>query len=493
MSTTLLPSALRGSQKPRVLTRPPFATEDAGQEAIDLAESVGLHLDPWQQLIVRVALAEDDRGLYAAREVAYLVARQNGKGAALEAIALHGLFLVGDPLTLWTAHETKTSGEAFIRMKGWVDGSDDLRRHVKRINNSHGEEGIELTSGFRLRFLARSKSSGRGFSPQRIIFDEAQELPKVATEAMLPSMRAQRNRQAIYTGTVPGPDINNPDHWTRLRDRGRVGSGRLAWLEWTPRGSTEPDTATSIDLDDEGVWAAANPGAGFRDGLDLDTLAADREALDDDSFGRECLSIWPQIPELDMDSTFGKGKWATCATTIDFPEAPLAIGVAVSVDRLWASISAAALIEPPEPEDDDEDVDLEPSVFVAASDRRAETDWLVAEVKRIQDKFDCAVVIDEKGPASDLLEDFDKADVAVETVNINEYADACSKFFDKVRAGRILHPSSPELNAAVAGSEWRYVNDRRVWGRRASVSDVSMLEAATLAAYGAEEFGTTIW
>jgi phage terminase large subunit-like protein len=94
---------------------------------------------------------------------------------------------------------------------------------VKRINNSHGEEGIELHGGQRLRFLARSKSSGRGFSPQRIIFDEAQELPKVATEAMLPSMRAQRNRQAIYTGTVPGPEINNPDHWTRLRDRGRAG------------------------------------------------------------------------------------------------------------------------------------------------------------------------------------------------------------------------------------------------------------------------------
>jgi hypothetical protein len=30
---------------------------------------------------------------------------------------------------------------------------------------------------------------------------------------MLPSMRAQRNKQAIYTGTVPGPEINNPEHW----------------------------------------------------------------------------------------------------------------------------------------------------------------------------------------------------------------------------------------------------------------------------------------
>jgi phage terminase large subunit-like protein len=244
---TLVESALRGSQRPRVLTRPDFVSEDAGVEAIELAESVGLRLDPWQKTIVRVILAEDRRGLYAAREVGYLVSRQNGKGAALEAVALHGMFLVGDPLTLWTAHQFKTSSEAFLRMKGWIDGSDDLRRHVRRVVSAHGEEGFELHNGVRLRFLARSKSSGRGFSPQRIIFDEAQELAKVAAEAMLPSMRAQRNRQAIYTGTVPGPEINNPEHWRRVRDRGRAGGeGRLAWLEWTPKGSDDP--AAKIDL-----------------------------------------------------------------------------------------------------------------------------------------------------------------------------------------------------------------------------------------------------
>jgi hypothetical protein len=465
VSTTLLPSALRGSQKPRVLTRPPFATEDAGQEAIDLAESVGLYLDPWQQLIVRVALAEDDRGLYAAREVGYLVARQNGKGAAMEAIALHGLFLVGDPVTLWTAHETKTSGEAFIRMKGWVDGSDDLRRLVKRINNSHGEEGIELLGGQRLRFLARSKSSGRGFSPQRIFFDEAQELPKVATEAMLPSMRAQRNRQAIYTGTVPGPDINNPDHWTRLRDRGRAGSGRLAWIEWTPKGSADPEVAEAINLDDETVWAAANPGAGYRDGLDLDTLAADREALDDDSFGRECLSIWPQIPELDLDSAFGKGRWSECAVEMPTePPLPTAIGVAVSLDRAWTSIAAVSDAQRP---------------HLGSVQRSRGTAWVAAEAKRIQDVYDCAIVIDSRGPASGLIEEIEGLGGRVSPTSTAEYLDACATLFDAVAEKAVEHANYDELNTAVGVAQKRDVGDRWAWARKGG--DVSMLEAATLA------------
>ncbi len=128
--TTLPRAARTGSQTPRVLTRPAFASEAAGLEAVELAESVGLHLDPWQQLIVKVALAEDESGRYAASEVGYLVARQNGKGAALEAIVLHGMFLVGDPLTLWTAHQFKTSSEAFLRVRGWIDLHDGPRIEI---------------------------------------------------------------------------------------------------------------------------------------------------------------------------------------------------------------------------------------------------------------------------------------------------------------------------------------------------------------------------
>jgi hypothetical protein len=113
-------------------------------------------------------------GLYASSEVAYLVARQNGKGAALEAIALHGLFLVGDPLTLWTAHQFKTSSEAFIRVRGWIDGSDELRPLVKRINAAHGEEGIELHAGRgcgswrgRSRLVVGSRRSGSSSTRRR--------------------------------------------------------------------------------------------------------------------------------------------------------------------------------------------------------------------------------------------------------------------------------------------------------------------------------------
>jgi hypothetical protein len=450
------------------LTRPPFVNETAGREAIRLAESVGLFLDPWQKLVVRVALAEDRRGLYAAREVGCLVSRQNGKGAILEAIALHGLFVVGDPLTLWTAHQFKTSSEAFLRVKGWIEGSKDLSRHVRSVSTAHGEEGFVLHSGARLRFLARSKSSGRGFSPQRIIFDEAQELAKVAIEAMLPSMRAQRNRQAIYTGTVPGPEINHPEHWRRLRDRGRIGAGdRLAWLEWAPKGSETPDSAAGIDLDSRRVWASANPGIGFRDGLNLESLSADREGLDDDSFARECLSIWPEQPSVDMDAAFGAGRWQSCAVETLEPPVPAAIGVAVSMDRAWSSIGAAGGAKP----------------HLGSVIRAPGTGWVALEAQRIQTEHGCDVILDDRGPAATLKDELDDLGVRYMATTTAEYLDACAQLFDLVQNKGVEHAGYDDLDAAVGSAVKRPVGERWAWSRK--TGDVSMLEAVTLALWGA--------
>lgn len=463
--TTSQPAAARGSQKPRVLTRPPFVSEAAGLEAIELAREVGLILDPWQQLFVRVALAERSDGRYAASSVAQLVARQNGKGAGLEAIVLHGMFLVEDPLTLWTSHQFKTSAESFLRMKSLVDGSDHLRRRVKKINEAHGDEGIELRNGVRLRFLARSKASGRGFSPQRIIWDEAQELSKVAFEAMRPSMRAQRNPQSIYAGTVPGPEINNPEHWTRLRDRGRSATGRrLAWLEWSPKGSDDAKQSLKINLDDPKVWAESSPGLGYR--LEPQTLADDREEMDDDSFGREALSIWPDddpssISVIDLDA------WQA-STNRSAPKPTTAVlHLDVSPDRRKASIGVAA--------------DGTNGRTLVLTRTRAGHDWVVPAVKDLIEKQTILDVRLHPGTqAAVLLADLQAAGIDFTPVTTADAGRSCALFIEMVAAGRIEHVGQPELDAAVTNAITRFTTgEAELWDRRDRSIDITALVAAS--------------
>ena len=189
------PPAVRvGSQEPRLRSVPPYSAT-LGPEAVDLAAAAGLVCDPWQALCVHDILAVGEYGRWVAPETCTVCQRQDGKGAIIETIELAGLFLFGERLILHSAHEYKTAQEAFLRIRDLVDGCADLTRYVKAIREANGEQQIILMSGARLRFVARSKGSGRGFSGQRNILDEAFALTRTHLAALLPTMSAQPNPQ----------------------------------------------------------------------------------------------------------------------------------------------------------------------------------------------------------------------------------------------------------------------------------------------------------
>lgn len=191
-----------GTQVPRLCLLPPAAVTSAGTECIELAALAGLHLDPWQQFVLHGALGQRADGKWAALEVGLMVSRQNGKGGIIEARELGGLYLFGEQLITHSAHEFKTSQEAFRRVLALIEDTPDLDRRVARVRTSHGEEGIELKTRQRLRFLARSRGSGRGFTGDCTILDEAMILRDAAVAALFPTMSARPNPQVWYLGSA---------------------------------------------------------------------------------------------------------------------------------------------------------------------------------------------------------------------------------------------------------------------------------------------------
>lgn len=279
------PDALRGSQRPRLLAEPAGVVSSAGREAVELAALAGLTLDPWQAYALEVALGERADGRWAAFEVGVVVPRQNGKGSILEARELAGLFLFGERLILHSAHEFKTAAEAFLRVKALVDNTDELRRQVARIRTSHGDEGIELTSGARLRFVARSRGSGRGFSGDCVILDEAYNLGPEAMGALLPTLSARPNPQVWYTSSAP---MSSSVQLHAVRRRALAGgSERLAYLEWSAPDGCEPA--------DRAMWALANPALGLR--VQPEFVAAEVDAMPVSEFRRERLGIPDPEPD----------------------------------------------------------------------------------------------------------------------------------------------------------------------------------------------------
>ena len=181
------PPALLGSQLPRLWHVPKW-TSTTGPEAIELCALAGLYLDPWQRWTLTQSLGERPDGKWAALQVGVEVSRQNGKGGLLEARELTGLFLLEERLIIHSAHQFDTSLEAFGRLLGLIEDHREFSRRIARVSNSHGQEGITLKSGQRIRFRTRTKGGGRGFTGDCLILDEAMDIHESAHAALFPTL-----------------------------------------------------------------------------------------------------------------------------------------------------------------------------------------------------------------------------------------------------------------------------------------------------------------
>ena len=188
-----------------------------------------------------------------------------------------------------SAHEWRTVVELFRTAVDLCLGSP-LRRHVRNVRQAGGEEAIEFTNGARIRFLNRSTQSGRGFSIDLVILDEAHTVTAEQMAALLPTLSARPDPQVIYAAHGPA---SSAWHLSRVRQRVLNGdTGRLAWLEW----SADP----ALDTDDRGLWLAANPAVGEKFcGLDMQRMAEERASLGWDGFRGERLACAPWPSEMD--------------------------------------------------------------------------------------------------------------------------------------------------------------------------------------------------
>lgn len=450
--------ALRGVQTPAYQLLP-TARSSAGQEAVELAASAGLALDPWEATVLHGALSERDDGSWAAFEVGLVVPRQNGKGAVLEARELAGLFLFGEELILHSAHEFKTAAEAFRRLLALVQNTADLDRRVMRVRTSHGEEGIELKGGQRLRFVARSTGSGRGFTGDTVILDEAYHLPSTAISALLPTMAARRNPQLWYTSSAPLPREES-DMLRRVCRRGRAGKeSRLAYFEWCARPESEGTAAV----------AQANPALGIR--ISEEFVEAERGAMDLVDWERERLGIFPEIVESTEPPALPESDWKSCADPSSTVVDPVTLAFEVSNDRAWSVIAASG-------------TSSRGGTHVEVVDRRPGTGWVVDRLIELQARHRLTVIrCNPAGPAGALVAECERRHIELQPVAGRELAQACGAAYDGVVEHRWRHIDQPELNAAAVAATKRPAGGAWIFDRRLAV-DISPLVAVAIAAYG---------
>jgi hypothetical protein len=437
------------------------------------AQVAGTYFDPYSRM---------EQRKWAAFEVGLVVSRQNGKGSLLEARELAGLFLFGERLIIHSAHQFDTSKEAFNRILMLIEQTPDLDREVARVSRSHGEEGVELRNGQRLRFRTRTKGGGRGFTGDCLILDEAMYLGAPQVGALMPTLSARPNPQLWYTGSAGDKESSQLG---RVRNRALKGDDpRLFYAEWSIDPCTDfcaPDCEDHDSPDSHESYAKANPGLGIR--ISVEHVESERRSMDAETFAQERLGVGDWPVEGDEWRVIGEDSWKARADQNSLLEGPFVLAVDVSPDMSFSCIAAGGV-------NTDGQRHVEVTGDAEQYDYRPGTRWVVPAVKDIWSKVrPVAVVIDKVGQAQSFIDELEAAGITVISPTTREFAAACGEFYSGIvpRRGNdpdLVHLGQPPLTAAVAGCDKRDLADMWAWSRRSSSVDISPLVACTLAAWG---------
>lgn len=428
---------------------------------------VGITFDPWQDGAGNAILGKRKDRLYAAEAVVMSIPRQVGKTYLIGAIIFALCLAEPGTLVLWTAHRYPTANETFQSMKTMVE-QPKLRPHIISATNPGGNGAIKFRNGSRILFGARERGFGRGFQRVAIIvFDEGQILTQSALDDMIPATNTHPNPLVFFIGTPPKP-TDPSDVFLNMRHESLSGEASdYLYVEFSADENADPN--------DREQWAKANPSFPHR--TSARAMLRMKRLLGAESFLREGLGIWDRVGGLGV---FTAGSWSRCfigfaddgVTVLEPQGEPMALGVAADLDQTWLSLGAVG--------GNDGKHHLG-----AVLRSRADTDLaaFAAEVRRLQDAYEVPVVVDKKGPASFAIPALEEAGVNLTLGGLDDLVQACSDIRTAVEQGTVTHGNYGELNTAIDAAGWRRVGDRRVFARKSG--DISMLEAVTLALWGA--------
>jgi hypothetical protein len=483
-----------------------------GDEAVDLLASVGMYLDDGQAVQVRDCLAIREDGQWLASEVVDIEPRQNGKGVVLEARALAGPLLIGEPLVVWTAHEFKTALKAFERVRAYFDNFDHLRKRVKTIRSSTHSTEIILKGGGRvpvgatIAWLARSGGSGRGFaSVSPLILDEAFALTEEQIAAIMYSTRAAANPQVLYASSAP---LKASDVLRDLVLRGRKSARAprptrgFIYYEWCATGDyttlfklveqnkalddDEAETPAGRELRARLFEKVAESNRAYGVRVVDESVIRELRAAGVEQFLREGLGVFS---ELETGAAIDREKWLGLGDPESRRDGDVALAVDIAPERDWAAIGLYGHRV--------DELGHAQLVYYGA------VAGLIGKLVEFRDALDPVAVGMGRGTYASLKEELKTAgfirpqdrpavkdraededphppqrgDLAVLTGT--DMAAACGQILDAVREGTLRHVPSEQLTSAVSVGRTRKIGDTIAWARTDRDADITGLVTVT--------------
>lgn len=426
---------------------------------------------PWQQHVADVILEIDPlTGQLAYQEFGLTVPRQSGKSTLLLAKAVHRAsatkFFGSRQKIIYTAQTRKDA-----RQKFEVDYVEDLNatprlKATPRMGN--GTEHVRFPNGSRFGIEASTEKAGHGQTIDEAYIDEAfAQVDGRLEQAFRPAMITRRNKQLGWISTAGWSDGSPYLQAKVAKGRAHAEMGireGLAYFEWSA-----PEDAA---LDDRDVWRLCMPALGHT--ISEASIAHELATMENpNDFRRAYLNQWVPKSAAAEWSVIPRAAWLARQVEPVRPDGPVAFAVAAA----WPEAESAAIAVAGR---------RDGLLLVQVHRHDLGTSWVVDEVKRLRDKHrPAAIVVDQGGPAGRLITDLETAGVELVKANTADAGEAYGQFMNAVvgDAPFLGHFGQDELDAAVAAAQKRPLGDRWTWARKGA-TDISPLEAVTLAAWG---------
>lgn len=440
---------------------------------------LGLGFDWWQAQLGTVCLGYGEDGKYVATVggIGLSIPRQVGKTYFVLALLVVMCILFPGLQVVWTAHHLRTSTKTFTSLRG-ICRRKKVAPHVRAMRAANGEQQVEFMNGSTIMFGARSMGFGRGFDEIDVeVFDEAQILDTKALEDMIAATNQARHEHGallFFMGTPPRPS-DPSDAFSQRRAEAHAGEAEDAiWLEI----GADPDS----DPHDRAQWPLMNPSYPKRTPLES-MLRLMKNLKDEDSWNREGRGIWDPVRTAGV---LPGPSWIEREDEHSSVAGSLALGVEVGPDLAWASVALAGQRADGEWHfelDDDQHTRGRGSAWVIPH-----IEYLTANNPQIR-----SVVVDVAGPVKALLDErngrwfFKGTSIEATPVKVAELGVGCADVLDGIVAGWLHHIGQPQFTAAALAAGKRPLGDTGmwVWSRKLADSDITPIQAGTLALIGA--------
>lgn len=468
-----------------------------GPEVAAVSTLAGFAPDPEQQILLDPAFAFDRKGKPLAFEVVVIAPRQNLKTGFLKQYALGQLFVCDQRLVVFSAHEFGTASETMRDMEQMIDGSDLLRKRIKRTYRgdigTHGAvPTIELLSppgcdyNPRLIFKTRTSGGGRGLTGDKTILDEGYALQAGHTGAIYPIMLARPEPQVVIASSACRPE--SAVLW-EIVQRGRPGGDpRQLYAEWC---APAPEEVCEIGAECDHMRGTPGCGCDNMDIIRSIHSAIARERIDIQSvMDMRKLPVGEYVREIMgwHDETAGGGgpipaeDWAARYLEGAGVTGSPVFALDVSPRMTYASLAAAG----------GGPAGLHGELLHRAGqsqpDSRPGTEWILPALADLASRVpNLTVALAANGQAKSLKPDIEALGIEVLEVPTTEMGPACGLAFKLATGGGMTHSGQPELAGSVAAVKWRDTGEgAQVWGRRRS-GEITGWYAVTIALWVANQ------